>query len=149
MRSGARWPSTRSCGGLPVVRWRSDAPFSIIAFSSWCRFAIVSSIVFRGDAVNLAERGHALHDLVERAAAQRAHALADRLALDLGRAGAVEHELLQRLREDQNLVDGDAALEAGVGAEAAAGALHGPGLLHLLRGEARGAQLLLGHRRIV
>ena len=38
--SGTSAPSMRICGGAPVVMWRSDAPFSIISLSSWCRLTM-------------------------------------------------------------------------------------------------------------
>jgi hypothetical protein len=35
--SGTRLPSMRNCGGVPRVMWRSDAPRSIMARSSWSK----------------------------------------------------------------------------------------------------------------
>ena len=66
------------------------------------------------------ERRDAFSELVERALPQRDHAAADRLALELERRGAVQHEFLELFRQLHDLVDRDPALEARVRAVAAA-----------------------------
>ena len=60
------------------------------------------------------------HHLRDAGHAQRLHAVADRLGLELGRRGALEHQLLERVAERHDLVERDAALVAGVVAGAAA-----------------------------
>src|SRR5262245_20288239 len=109
----------RSWGGEPVVRWRSDAPFSTIAFSSCLRLTVVAvafvagasmGLVRRRDAGDLVEGAGPLADLGDAGHAQGAHATADGLGLDLDRGGALEHQLLDRLDHGHDLVDGDAAL---------------------------------------
>src|SRR5512138_2630411 len=134
----------RSCGGEPVVTWRSLAPFSTIALRSWCRFAIRSSVparrlelVRRGVAHRLGERRHAELHLRERRHAERAEAEADRLLLQLRGRAALDDELLQRIPERHHLVHGDAALVAAVVAGLAAGGLERLERADLLGREAR------------
>src|SRR5512138_1036056 len=129
----------RSCGGEPVVTWRSLAPFSTIALRSWCRFAIRSSVparrlelVRRGVAHRLGERRHAELHLRERRHAERAEAEADRLLLQLGGGAALDDELLQRIPQRHHLVHRHAPLVAAVVAGLAAPRserLEGPDLL--------------------
>src|SRR5262245_42726584 len=120
--------------------WRSLAPFSIIAFRNWCMFAMRRwLLVIRGrDPEDLAERGDPLAELPEGALPQGLHAEADRLALELQRRGAVQHELLQLLLELHHLVDGHPSLESRLRAVAAAPALDRH---HLARGVRRDAGL--------
>ena len=54
------------------------------------------------------------HQLVEAGHAQGLHAQADRLLLELGGRGAVEHQLLEPVAEGHDLVERDAALVAAV-----------------------------------
>src|SRR5512145_260434 len=130
----------RSWGGEPVVTWRSEAPFSTIAFRSWCRFATGQpfdlplstrsvgrgaggwglELVRRGVPDRLGEAGHAGLHLGERGHAQGAEPEADRLLLQLGGGAALDDELLQPVPERHDLVHGDAALVAAVVAGLAA-----------------------------
>src|SRR3954465_2207415 len=103
--------------------WRSEAPFSTIAFRSWCRLGkCVPSAhgVRRGVPDDLFDAGHAGLQLRQTGHAQRLHAEADGLRLELGGRGAVDHQLLDAVPEGHHLVEGDAALVAAIVAGPAA-----------------------------
>src|SRR5512137_3060266 len=139
----------RSWGGEPVVMWRSEAPFSTIALSSWWRLATVFLLeaVRSGVAHRLGQGGRSVLDLVERAHAQRAEPEADGLLLELGGRGAVDDELLQAVPHGHDLVDGHAPLEAAVVAVLAADLLEGREGADLVGGEAGVEERLVVHRR--
>src|SRR4051812_31803263 len=155
VRSGTSEPSMRSCGGEPVVRWRSEAFFSTIAFRSCWRLMVgaLTPVVWvlsstlasirRGDAGDFLERAHARAHLADARHAQRAHPLPDGLGLELDGRGALEDELPEAVLHEHDLVDGDAALVAAAVALVAAGALGALGGLDLLVLAAEGAQLVL------
>src|SRR5690606_5673976 len=83
------------------------------------------------DPADFFERGHALADLVEARAAQGVHAQANRLLLELGGRRALQDQILERVLEQHDLVERDAALVAGVRAGLATLALHRLALLGL------------------
>src|SRR3954467_10919691 len=109
----------RSCGGEPVVMWRSEDPFSTIAFKSWCRFGISPHRIRRRVSDHFFDAGHADLELADGRHAQRLHAQADGLALQLRRGSAVDHELFQAVPERHHLIQRDAALVTAVIAGAA------------------------------
>src|SRR4051812_19875303 len=113
----------RSCGGEPVVMWRSEAPFSTIALRSWCRFGTVVSLangVGSGVAHHFLDGGHADLELRDARHAQRLHAEANGLALQFRRGGAVDDQLLEAVPHGHDLVERDAALVPALVAGAAA-----------------------------
>src|SRR5512137_1956266 len=139
----------RSWGGEPVVMWRSLAPFSTIALSSWWRFAIVVLLeaVGRGVPHRLRQgRGPVLH-LVERAHPEGAEAHPDGLLLQLRGGGAVDDELLQPVPHRHDLVDGHAPLEAAVVAVLAPDLVEGREGADLVGREAGVEERLLVDRR--
>jgi hypothetical protein len=75
-------------------------------------------------AQNFFRRGRAREDLCDAGHPKALHAAADHLRLDLGRRGALEHELLQGIGKWHYFVECDAALVAGVVADLAAAADH-------------------------
>src|SRR5512138_742237 len=99
----------RSCGGEPVVTWRSLAPFSTIALRSWCRLATsrLLELVRRGVPHRLGEGRHALLHLRQRRHAERAEPEADRLLLQLRGGATLDDELLEPVPQRHDLVHGD------------------------------------------
>src|SRR5690349_10994876 len=100
----------RRSGGAPVVMCMSLAPFSIMARSSWwrltcsaCSLIGPSASIGHRHAHDLFRRRDAVDDLANAAHAQRAHAVLDRTDLELGGGGALEHHLLQGVREAHDL----------------------------------------------
>src|SRR5262245_5433399 len=116
----------RSCGGEPVVMWRSEAPFSTIALSSWCKFGTWCPLpvdVGGGVSHDLLDGGRARLQLGDARHAQGLHTEPDRLVLQLRGRGAVDDQLLQAVPKRHHFVERDAPLVAAVVAGAAAGRL--------------------------
>src|SRR5512137_19867 len=95
MSSGCRWPCTRTCGGELVVMWRSLPDMSSIFFSKSLRVTFMvpffpSSNVESVDGLarHFFERGDAVRDLDQAAAAKGDHAPLHRLFLQLYRGRA-------------------------------------------------------------
>src|SRR5262245_38306739 len=109
-------PSMRSCGGVLLVMWRSDAPLSIITLRSWCSVNCMERSVFHRRAQDLLGRGDALEDLVDAGQAQAGDAAPDHLGLDLGGRGALQDKLLELVDERHHLVERDPAAIPGVAA---------------------------------
>src|SRR4051812_39180612 len=119
------WPCTRIWGGVSVVMCRSEPLFS----TSVCSSSGSVAMLFHGLPRDLFDRGHAIHHLHQPAAAQRDHALVDRLAAQFQRGGADQNQLAQLLGDLHHFVETDAALVAAVVAALAAAALLGDDLL--------------------
>src|SRR5436190_2011263 len=103
--------------------WRSDDPFSTMAFRSWCRFGISPHRIRRGVSDHFFDAGHADLELADGRHAQGLHAQADGFRLQFRGGSAVDDELFQAVPEGHDLVESDAALVAAVVAGAAAARL--------------------------
>src|SRR3989304_3587041 len=119
--NGIRRPSTRIVGAIPVVMWRSDAPFSYITLRSSCIVTMVETpcrtgwgpSIRRGPPLHFFERRDPLLQLRETRLAERLHPQADRLPLKIERGASPEHEVLDLLPDRHHLVQGDPPPEPG------------------------------------
>src|SRR5512140_2314231 len=116
--SGIRRPSTRIVGAIPVVMWRSDAPFSYITLRSSCIVTMVETpcrarSIRRGHAQHFFERRDPLLQLRETRLAERLHPQADRLPLQIERRPAPQHEILDLFLDRHHFVKGDTSTEPG------------------------------------
>src|SRR6266542_3606684 len=110
----------RTCGGVSVVRWRSDPPIPTIVVSSSGSVGIripnpesrIPSRSFNGLPHDLFDAGHAFFDFAKAAGAQRQHPLVDRLAPQFEPRGADENQLAQLLADFHHFVETDASLVA-------------------------------------
>src|SRR5512135_2628695 len=116
--SGMRRPSTRIVGAIPVVMWRSDAPFSYITLRSSCIVTMVETpcrtvSIRRGHPQHFFERRDPLLQLRETRLAQRLHPEAYRLPLQIERRATPQDEILDLLLYRHHLVKGDTPAEPG------------------------------------
>src|SRR3989337_1381197 len=119
--NGIRRPSTRIVGAIPVVMWRSDAPFSYITLRSSCIVTMVETpcrtglgpSIRRGHPQHFFERRDPLLQLRETRLAERLHPEADRLPLQIERRAAPQHEILDLLLDRHHFVKGDPPAEPG------------------------------------
>src|SRR5512135_2995500 len=116
--SGIRRPSTRIVGAIPVVMWRSDAPFSYITLRSSCIVTMVETPCWTGSIrsghpQHFFERRDPLLQLRETGLPERLHPQADRLPLQIDRRAAPQHEILDLLLDRHHLVKCHPPMEPG------------------------------------
>src|SRR5689334_5298731 len=93
---GCKWPLTRTCGGLPIDRCRSEPPRSSVVWSKSGRFIGSTHASNDGFAHDFFKRCHAFAHLAQAALTKRDHPFFHRDAAQLRDRRVVEHHLSKR-----------------------------------------------------
>src|SRR5690242_10705948 len=115
MSRGCKWPWTRTCGGVLVVKCKSLPPFSRRFLSKSLKLAGIGS-PYPSDrlvdrlARDLFQCGQSGHRFDQPASTQSDHAVLNRLLLQFHRRSADENELLQLVVDLHHLVETSTAL---------------------------------------